>query len=269
MRPERVYGVDFSGAANAGRKIWITGGSIVGDTLTFDVGRRLADAPSYAPERERALAALRRFVAREAPCVVGLDFPFGLPQALVGEARWEDFALNFGDRFADAAAFRRTCQEATGGKELKRTTDLVAGTPFSPYNLRLYRQTYYGIRDVLEPLVRSDRASVLPMQPAVPERAWLVEVCPASTLKRLGFSRPYKDRKGQRFRATRDELLAEIARHHGIEIPNWLRVKVRDDNDGDALDSVIAAVTTYRAFRTTIGDEVPDGPNRIEGHVYV
>jgi hypothetical protein len=269
VKPERVYGVDFSGAANAGRKIWIAGGSIVGETFKFEVGRRIADAPSYAPERERALAALRRFVTREAPCVVGLDFPFGLPLALVGETRWEDFALNFGDRFADAAAFRRTCQEATGGKELKRTTDLVAGTPFSPYNLRLYRQTYYGIRDVLAPLVRSGRASVLPMQPAVPERAWLVEVCPASTLKRLGLGRPYKDRKGQRFRAAREDLLAEIARLHGIEVPNWLRVMVRGDNDGDALDSVIAAVTTYRALRTTIGNDVPAGPSLIEGHVYV
>ena len=31
--PSRILGLDFSGAVNAGRKIWLTGGQVAGDAL--------------------------------------------------------------------------------------------------------------------------------------------------------------------------------------------------------------------------------------------
>ena len=32
-RPARILGLDFSGAVNAGRKIWLTSGQVAGDAL--------------------------------------------------------------------------------------------------------------------------------------------------------------------------------------------------------------------------------------------
>ncbi len=32
-RPARILGLDFSGAVNAGRKIWLAGGQVAGDAL--------------------------------------------------------------------------------------------------------------------------------------------------------------------------------------------------------------------------------------------
>ena len=63
----------------------------------------------------------------------------------------------------------------------------------SIFRLRLYRQTYFGIRDVLYPLARDQQVCVLPMQSVLPDRAWILKICPASTLKRENlYLRRYK-----------------------------------------------------------------------------
>ena len=61
-KPSRVYGVDFSGAKDADRKIWIAGGTLDGGTMRLDLCRRLENLPGSGSRLERALAALRTFV---------------------------------------------------------------------------------------------------------------------------------------------------------------------------------------------------------------
>ncbi len=189
----RICGIDFSGAKDAGKRIWIASGTVERDSLLIEECYRAKDLPGSGKDRDQCLAALRDFIGRESASALGLDFPFGLPQALVKHKKsWEDFVLSFpGDYFAPEE-FRRLCREAAGGHELKRLTDQETQTPFSAYNLRLYRQTYYGIRDVLHPLVRDQLACVLPMQSALPGKPWILEICPASTLKRKGLYSSYK-----------------------------------------------------------------------------
>jgi hypothetical protein len=121
----------------------------------------------------------------------GLDFPFSLPRRLVEANNWEEFVLSFSSRYPDAEKFRQSCWGTAGNCEEKRDTDRKSKTPFSPYNRRLYRQTYYGIRDVLVPLVRDKVVSVLPMQGVASDKPRLLEVCPAYTLERMGQRRPY------------------------------------------------------------------------------
>lgn len=77
---------------------------------------------------------------------------------------WEDFVRSFAERCSDPQHFKEACRAADGGRELKRVTDKESHTPFSPYNLWLYRQTYFGIRDLLRPLVHDGLVSVLRMQ---------------------------------------------------------------------------------------------------------
>src|SRR5215218_3583910 len=102
MKPNRVYGVDFSGAKDAGRSIWIAGAVIDNETLRFDSCQPAAQLPNSGRELQRALKALIAYISQQGPCVVGLDFPFGLPCDLVDEDRLEDFALAFGDNFPEA-----------------------------------------------------------------------------------------------------------------------------------------------------------------------
>jgi hypothetical protein len=164
------------------------------------------------------------------------------------KGNWANFVVNFAGRYGSPETFRRECYERAGRSELKRVTDREARTPFSPYNLRLYRQTYYGIGMVLGPLVKEAAVSVLPMQRAEPDRPWLLEICPASTLKRLGLYVPYKGR-GETFRARRWRILSLLEEAEGLTLADdALRAAMVEDTGGDALDSVLAAWATARAL---------------------
>jgi hypothetical protein len=266
----RVYGVDFSGAKDAGNRIWIASGVVDEDALLIEACYRARGLPGSARDRGRCLEALRRFIAGERDAAFGLDFPFGLPRELVVQDSWQGFVLSFPQVYANPEALRRFCREAAGGRELKRVTDRESQTPFSPYNLRLYRQTYYGIRDVLHPLVRDDLACVLPMQPARPGRSWVLEICPASTLKREGLYKPYKG-KTDAHRASREVILDQLQAVAPLAIPRQaVRAAILEDRGGDALDSVVAALAVLRALRDpslrTVEGYVA---HTVEGYVYI
>lgn len=276
----RIYGVDFSAAKDAGRRIWIARGVVGGDTLRIErcepAGRLLGSGKG----RDASLSALRTFVAGSGSCAFGFDFPFGLPRALVRQEDWERFVISFPDDYASAEAFRRACREAANGRELKRVTDEEAQTPFSPYNLRLFRQTYHGIRDLLHPWVRDRWACVLPMQDAVAGRPWALEICPASTLK-ARWEELYVPYKGatDEHRAARARILERLEAPGAVSIPDSrVRARVLDDDGGDALDGVIAAFATFEALRGSSPAAMVRPPGdverakdayRIEGYVYV
>jgi hypothetical protein len=267
-QPRQVYGVDFSGAAKAGKKIWITQGVIEGEALRIEACHQAADLPGSSVERARCLAALRDFVRQETAGAFGFDFPFGLPRELVEEDTWQDFVVSFPDRYAGPESFRQTCRTAFDGSELKRVTDRETKTPFSVYNIRLYRQTYYGIRDLLAPLVHNGLACVLPMQTAASDKPWVLEICPASTLKQLGLYRPYKGKSGEHV-AGRTHILQAIEEITPLPVPTLLRSEILEDAGGDALDSVVAAFAVFRAL-SDARDLVPEdkGAYALEGYVY-
>jgi hypothetical protein len=265
----RVYGVDFSGARDAGRRIWITSGVPAGGTLRIESCRPAEDLPGSSKERDQALRGLRSLVESQSQAAVGLDFPFGLPLALIGYDDWESFVLAFPTDYPSPEAFRERCRRAVRGHELRRLTDQVARTPFSPYNIRLYRQTFHGIRDLLHPLVKKDRARVLPMQEPVEDRPWLLEICPASTLKRDGLYVPYKGNH-DRHRSARRDILRALERGRLRVEEQALRSTVVQDSGGDALDSVIAALATFEALCSAAQPNLKDNPAyALEGYVYV
>ena len=272
VRRTRICGIDFSGARDAGKRIWIASGSIDGDVLRVDACCQARELPGSAKALGPSLSALRAFIAQEKTAAVGMDFPFGLPQALVaGKASWEDVVRSFPDDYPSAGALRQHCRREGGVHELKRETDRESRTPFSPYNLRLYRQTYYGIRDVLHPLVRDGLASVLPMQRASPDRPWAIEVCPASTLKAAQIPAQRYKRRSDEGWETRRRILEAIEAKGILDVPDpQVRAKVLDDPGGDALDSIIAAFATFRAVRDPVRlARKRAAPYALEGYVYV
>jgi hypothetical protein len=269
----RVYGVDFSGARDAGRKAWVASGTIVGDSLNIEDCCSVAELPGSEAHRDKCLAALRQFIAVSGSCVFGLDFPFGLPLESVAETTWTEFISKFGDHYTGPEQFRNLCAAASCGKEPKRQTDKESRTPFSPFNLRLYRQTYFGINDLLAPLLRGNQARVLPMQHETRGLPSLIEICPASTLRRQGLSRPpYAPYKGktEEQREARGCILKVLEAKHGVRIAtSRLRSRILDNRGGDALDSIIAALATFQASKKAFRLSGGKGDDYlVEGYVY-
>lgn len=262
----RVLGVDFSGGADAGRKIWVCESTLAFEGLTVRNCQPASDLPGASVERAGCLPALRTWIL-SAPCAAGVDFPVGLPQALVAAADWESFVSTFALRYPDAAAFRNACRAAAQGKELRRRTDRESRTPFSPYNLRLYRQTYYGIAQVAAPLIAGGRVRGLPMQAPDRGASWLLEVCPASLLKQRGLYRPYKGR-GDGARRQRRAILRAVTRDESLRIDRSIVRAIEADPEGDALDSVLAAVAAARAVRAQGRVDAMHDEYRLEGYVW-
>jgi hypothetical protein len=270
MDRQRVYGVDFSGAQDAGRRIWLAEGAVREAGLRIERCYPAEELSGSGRRRQAALGALRRLVTRMPGAAFGLDFPFGLPLPLLeGTGSWEAFVLSFPRDYPMADAFRQNCRARHPAGELKRETDRETKTPFAAYNLRLYRQTYYGIREVLYPLVRDGAACVLPMQARRPDRAWVLEICPASTLKWAGLpSQLYKTGTAEG-RQTREAILAGIEAQGQIEVASGkLRARIVEEEGGDALDSVIAAWATYRAVTAPEADVRAKRAYALEGYVY-
>lgn len=264
-----IYGVDFSGAADAGRKIWLAGGSVAGDTLHVTECVRGADLPGAAIDRDRALAALRDFIAGAGAAVFGLDFPLSMPAELLAGQSWRRFIRSLAARYPTAQAFRRQCRRAARGRELKRATEIDSRAPFAAYNLRLYQQTYYGLRDLIGPLIAGRQASVLPLQRAAADRPWLIEICPAATLKQMQLYAPYKGR-GAAARAQREVILKAVQSIGPVRLTPRLRSVMLDDPGGDALDSLIAALAAFQAWRDFDLARASFGRlARLEGYIFV
>lgn len=266
--PRRILGVDFSGAADAGRRIWITQAHMAGGRLHVEACDSAVTLLQCAPSPGASHAALVEFLRRTGGCVVGCDFPFSLSAAMIPERSWPRFLAEFPRRYRSAAAFYRETHRRWG--EPRRVCDAVAQTPFAPNNLRLYRQTYHGLRNILLPLVGAGAACALPLQRPRAGVPWLLECCPASALKRLGLYQPsYKGTGAARARR-RGAILRELEAHGALApVPAPLRSRVVAQAGGDALDSLLAAWIAFQAVLSpgTLLPAPPDGA-AIEGHVY-
>lgn len=266
MRPRRVLGVDFSGANDAGRKIWIAESRRQrGNRLKLVDLRPACDLPGGGFDPQTAITALAADIVREPDTIAGCDFPFTVPIPVIDRPDWDAFVRDFAERFPDPDAFRQWAMQRSGGRELRRAVDREAKTPFNAYNLRIYRQTWWGIAHLLGPLVAAGLAIVRPYHP-IPSRPCpiLIEACPASSLKSIGFYPAYKGRAGSH-RLERRAVLRKLVESGMIERPPpAIERMMLDNSGGDALDAVIAAIA---AAHSKVADEV-DPSLRIEGTIH-
>lgn len=264
-----VYGVDFSGAREAGRKIWIATGLIRGKVLEITDCRPAKELSGSGKELQKCLTALVDFISGQCEAIFGMDFPFGIPAPLLKENSWKKYILSFRGMFSNPDQFKEEYFSSANNSELKRATDKEWGTPFSVYNRRLYKQTYYGIREIIDPLVREDRACFLPMQEPASGRPWVVEICPAVTLKNEGlYSSPYKH-KTPECSQQRLRILRKIEETGNLRIPEGLKTTILSNYSGDALDSIIAAFATFRSLPNLFSLSVKKKPiYMLEGYVY-
>jgi hypothetical protein len=160
------------------------------------------------------------------------------------------------------------CRQKANGREVKRRTDRETQTPFSAYNFRLYRQTYFGIRDVIGTLLKEGSAWFAPMEKRSQDKPCVIEICPASTLKRHGLYRSYKGALPEHL-AARRHLLDTIEAMSGIRFKDPLvRGILLSEAGGNALDSLIAAWAIYGMRLTPRILETVDSDYLVEGRVY-
>jgi hypothetical protein len=269
-----VFGVDFSGAKEAGRNIWIAGCEPTGAGRKGSArparrsngtwpALRLVELTSLenlcgTSERGEALRALVELIRSSRDALWAMDFPFGFPvEVFDAGTRWPaqlDFLREWGE---DAYGVGLEClgrAKRLGGRmHIRRQTDDEMKAPFDCYHYRIIYQSFYGMRDVLGPLFRTRGTAVLPFQCgrlATAQRV-LVEACPSSTLKRLNLPHQnYKQPAGgpltHKRRRTRHAILEGLSRHVAFD-DRHRRVMMRNGG-GDALDAVIAAAGGYAAF---------------------
>lgn len=254
-----IWGVDFSGARLAGEKIWLARALFDGDTLRVDQLLRADELADSSVERETALAAVVRTLGADDNAIAGLDFPFSLQSESLGESDYPQFLRKSGE-FADSDSFKNAFTDG------RRRTDRDGKTPFTPLNYRLYRQTFHGIRDVLRPLVENG-AQVLPMMEPKQDALWLVEICPASTLKKEGLYLSYKG-KSDLQRANREKILHEVQARFGVRTEQAMDERAIADTEGDALDAILAALGTLRGLQNPEALKPRDATDSLEGRVY-
>lgn len=258
----RILGIDFSGARDAGKKIWIAEGEEADGKLRVVDLRPAAELPGGDVQPVTAIAALARHIVAAPNTVAGCDFPFSIPRGLIEEPSWEAFIAAFPARFADADRFRDWAFRKAGMRELRRRTDGAEKTPFNSYNLRIHRQTWWGIAALLNPFLVSGTAVIRPYQP-LPRRIKpiVIEACPACAMKSIGFYPPYKGRDPSH-RAARAATLRKLVGDGYLERPSRsITARILDNAGGDALDAVIAAIVTARADlrRKPVCDDMFEG----------
>ena len=77
---ERVYGVDFSGAKDAGKKIWIAQAVPRGQGIMVEACSPSTELLHCSAERGEVLSALRDFIADAGDAAFGCDFPSACPR---------------------------------------------------------------------------------------------------------------------------------------------------------------------------------------------
>jgi hypothetical protein len=285
MDPERVYGVDFSGAQNAERNVWIAGGPLTDDGVDIETLGSARELLGDASGREATHDALVDWLRERESAAVGLDFSFGLPSTLLdamedSPGHWTAFLDAFPpDGCSDPDSFedwgKERTREATDGERafLKRETDEQVGAS-SPYGFIGSTITFYGIRDVLAPLILGDDdgrgvAEVAPMQTTTFEPpVTLLETYPAGVLDDLGLQRRNYKGASDAERAARRENLEGLTSSVDVSVYDDDRTTIVDDTGGDALDAVVAAAATYRAVDGDFAHDENHYDER-EGDIYV
>jgi hypothetical protein len=246
--------VDWSGSAQAGKKIWAA------DVAFRRTGARLVRLwqPFLGLDAAGVADCFSDWLTAQEFDMAGLDFCFGLSSEhrVPGLPAGGPAALGpWLSRFARPEDFKRAL-----GKERKRETDRLMRAPFAPTNLRMFRQTYWGLRAL--------KGARLPIPPwDVPARRAVVEVLPAHVVSVLCRGCRYKGATPQA-RSQRQRLLAIMVRDCRLGTSRQDEEIMLDDTEGDVLDAVLATVAAGAAWQGGLGGVPLQAAASGEGWIY-
>ena len=243
---QRLFGVDFSASKQAGQLTWVCEVQKHPNNLLAVLScRSLQTYSTVRLNRDTAFDQLVQLMTTTGPSLWGLDSSLSLPTRLLDTSTsWKDWATGLTSLYPTPEAFKHACLEKSHGKEWKRYCESSNRTPFASYNLRHYRQTYYGLTAIIAPLLKTGRLHVLPQQSSdiAAHETNLIEVCPASHLKKLDCYLSYKGNSPAHYQA-RASLLSRLEKHYRLQWPIEpdLRNTILNNTPGDALDALISA----------------------------
>jgi hypothetical protein len=267
-----VFGVDFSGAREAGENMWVARVGVGAKRLQLLSLENMGEVAGTT-HRPAVMGKLVEMILATRDALWGMDFPFALPVELFPTGTTFEEQLEFVAGFEGGAKELglecvRRCQAATGRMHIRRQTDTESKTPFDCYHYRIVHQTFHGMRDVLGPLMQDNRTAIWPVRPVRSPDRVVVEACPSSTLKRLGMPhRNYKQVRAPLSGKTlgvRREMYSSL--REIVTVPTEMQRTISRNPGGDALDAVVAAVGAWECAR-----EVGEGRGErydLEGRVY-
>lgn len=289
--PEDIYGIVLGGGdSSVGATVWLTHAVADGEELRVERVAPASDWFGVPSSQQETLSAVSAFLAGlPGRAAAGLNFPFGLPAAVVVEETWPAFLFELPAWANSPTDFQRRCRQRhllqrraaeglvaesdeaadEGGSAdcapLLRETDRPVGS-LSPYHDDIVAYTFHGLRDVLRPLVLSNAVAVPPLvQAADDDRATVLETYPGGTLGDLDFSaKGYRD-SGERAEQVRRDILDDF--EGLVSVPDDVRRDVGESPD--ALESLVAAYAVYRNTRSSGPASVTNGQRTVEGHIFI
>jgi hypothetical protein len=270
-----VHGVDFSGAHEHRRKVWVSTSS-EGEPAALRSGLSHADLASVIAAS--AGDGRRHVWLIDAPFGIALDdvAEHALEPSWPAVARWLA-------SFESPRDWKRACRSVSR-KERRRAADRRFHAPLAPMNLRLFKQTWHCVVSVLLPLWERAGVAVLPMALAARQSGgaegdqacvlsapvWVGEGCPSSTLRHLGW--PHHGYKGPSpaNRERREALLDGLEREGGLSIEPAAAEIALDDPEGDALDALILLPSARRFAAVDQALVLREEPSAaVEGWIHV
>lgn len=139
--PRTIFGVDFSGAKEAGKNVWLAETQVVGNRLRLTELQSL-ESLAGTSAREPALAHLVQLIRGSDRALWAMDFPFALPlevfppktswaAQLAWVRSWDSEAYGLG---LECVRRARLLGDAM---HIRRQTDTEARTPFDCYHYRI------------------------------------------------------------------------------------------------------------------------------------
>lgn len=266
MSGQIILGIDFSGAQDAGRHIWITEGTVQQGTLDISTCEQATAYFNCSADQDTVYQNLVDMIDQKQNATIGIDFPFAIPEVAINvvfnENRWDNFAESQRWSNLDPENFRDQCTNMCHNE--LRDTDAIHRAD-CPHSIRVHKQTYYGISEILEPLLQRN-VSVAPLI-NTNRNVTVLETYPAATLARENnlFASRYKTRSSTKDR--RRHNVQELAQHPNLNLSNISTRKIIDNTAGDALDSMVAALATFDASHNSSPFSVTP-VNPIEGHIF-
>ena len=138
----RFIGVDWSGAAQAGQKVWA---AAVYCSERNPPKLEFVRRPFVGFDAAGVATRFANWLASEPFVAAGLDFCFGVSRSHLVKGLPRTGPADLGRWIAENYPTPQDFKAALG-REDKRVTDRKCGSPFAPTNLRMFRQAYWGLR---------------------------------------------------------------------------------------------------------------------------
>lgn len=236
MRTRLRHGVDFSGASSGGSGVRVATRGPDDEVLEL-----------VKVDRAGLRRAILEGLDDGSDHLWLIDAPLGIPRATLAACGVDDdwsSSIRWLSSYSDPREWRRAVRKQSR-KEPKRVADYAAATPLASMNLRVFKQTWTAMVELLRPLLEAG-VRVEPMGGSFGSSVVVCEGCPASVLKRGGDSaRGYKG-SGEPPRQRRKEIVARMRSHWGLRLDADRATRCIEDEGGDDLDAVLLTLDPWQ-----------------------